>query len=95
MIINVATPLQDMNVEDEYFTAIENRDTAIMMRDKKIEEQGKQLAEQGKQLAEQEQMLASTINMLIAANVSIQDIAVNLNLGEEDVARIMPANRKE
>lgn len=30
---------QDMNVEDEFFSAIEHRDTAIMMRDKKIEEQ--------------------------------------------------------
>lgn len=100
---------QDMNVEDEYFTAIENRDTAIMMRDKKIAEQdvqlaekdgqlaqqGKQLAQQGKQLAEKDQMLASTIKMLVAANVSIQNIAVNLNLKEEEVARIMAANSKE
>ncbi|MDO4180622.1 MAG: hypothetical protein Q4D36_04965, partial [Bacteroidales bacterium] len=29
---------QDMNVEDEFFQAIENRDTAIMMRDKLIAE---------------------------------------------------------
>ena len=29
---------RDMNVEDEYFSAIENRDTAIMMRDQKIAE---------------------------------------------------------
>jgi len=29
---------QDMNVEEEYFQAIENRDTAIMARDKKIGE---------------------------------------------------------
>ena len=34
---------QDMNVEDEYFSVIEKRDTAIMLRDKKIEEQGAQL----------------------------------------------------
>ncbi|MGN0282595.1 MAG: hypothetical protein ACI4B3_09890 [Prevotella sp.] len=49
---------QDMNVEDEYFLAIENRDTAIMQRDKRIEEQDKQLAEQDKQLAEQDKQLA-------------------------------------
>ena len=39
---------QDMNVEDEYFLAIENRDTAIMQRDKLIKEQDKQIADQGK-----------------------------------------------
>ena len=49
---------QDMNVEDEYFLAIENRDTAIMQRDKLIKEQDKQIADQGKQLAEQDKQLA-------------------------------------
>ncbi|MDD7125224.1 MAG: hypothetical protein PUH87_09750, partial [Bacteroidales bacterium] len=49
---------QDMNVEDEYFLAIENRDTAIMQRDKLIKEQDKQLAEQDKQIAEQDKQIA-------------------------------------
>lgn len=49
---------QDMNVEDEYFTAIENRDTAIMQRDKKIKEQDEQLAEQSNQLVVQSNQLA-------------------------------------
>ncbi len=44
---------QDMNVEDEYYSAIENRDTAIMNRDKKIKEQDKRISEQGKQISEQ------------------------------------------
>ena len=48
----------EMNVEDEYFSAIENRDTAIMLRDEKIKEQDAQLAEQGAQLAEQGAQLA-------------------------------------
>ena len=49
---------QDMNAEDEFFKAIEDRDTAIMLRDKQLAEQGQQLAEQGQQLAEQGQQLA-------------------------------------
>lgn len=49
---------QDMNVEDEYFTAIENRDTAIMMRDKKIAERDATIAEQESQIAEQESQIA-------------------------------------
>ena len=43
----------NMNVEDEYFSAIENRDTEILMRDKLLAEQGAQLKEQGAQLKEQ------------------------------------------
>ncbi|MCQ2197583.1 MAG: hypothetical protein MJZ60_08705 [Bacteroidaceae bacterium] len=49
---------QDMNVEEEYFQAIENRDTAIMLRDQKIAERDALLAEQGAQLAEQGAQLA-------------------------------------
>ena len=41
---------QAMNVEDEYFSAIENRDTAIMMRDKRIAEQDAQLEHNKAQL---------------------------------------------
>lgn len=49
---------QDMNVEDEYFSAIEKRDTEIMVRDKRIEEQEIKLAEQDHKLAEQDHKLA-------------------------------------
>lgn len=37
---------QQMNVESEYYSVIERRDTAIMERDKKIEENEAQIAEQ-------------------------------------------------
>ena len=49
---------QDMNVEEEYFQAIENRDTAIMLRDQKIAERDAQLAEKDGQLAEKDGQLA-------------------------------------
>ena len=55
---------QDMNVEDEYFTAIENRDTAIMNRDKKIAEQDQYIAEQSNQIAEQNNQIAEKDNQL-------------------------------
>ena len=55
---------QDMNVEDEYFTAIENRDTAIMNRDKKIAEQDLYIAEQSNQIAEQNNQIAEKDNQL-------------------------------
>ena len=47
----------DMNVEDEYFSAIEKRDTEILMRDKKLAEQKTQLDEQKTQLDEQKTQL--------------------------------------
>ena len=86
---------QDMNVEDEYFTAIENRDTAIMKRDQiiaeqdaQIAEQGAQIAEQGAQIAEQGVMLKTTIQMLVSAGLSIEMIAVNMNITADEVRKI-------
>lgn len=86
---------QDMNVEDEYFTAIENRDTAIMKRDQiiaeqdaQIAEQDAQIAEQGAQIAEQGVILKTTIQMLVSAGLSIEMIAVNMNITEDEVRKI-------
>jgi septal ring factor EnvC (AmiA/AmiB activator) len=46
-----------MNVEEEYFSAIEKRDTEILLRDKHIAEQKAQLTEQKAQLTEQKAQL--------------------------------------
>jgi len=45
---------QNMNVEDEYYSAIEDRDTAIMSRDKKIKEQDGKIKEQDGKIREQD-----------------------------------------
>ena len=94
---------QDMNVEDEYFTAIENRDTAIMNRDRRIAEQKVQIAEQGQQLAEQGQQLAAqgqqlaeqkkalraTILALADRGMSVPDIALVIGKTEKQVKEII------
>ena len=49
---------QDMNVEDEYFQAIEDRDTAIMSRDKMIKEKDQQISQQNQQLSQKDQQLS-------------------------------------
>ena len=49
---------QDMNVEDEFFSAIETRDTAIMNRDKRIQEQNAQISAQSAQLSQQSAQLS-------------------------------------
>ena len=48
---------KDMNVEDEFFRAIEDRDTAIMQRDQRIEEQKAQITEQQSQITEQQSQI--------------------------------------
>lgn len=66
-MVHVANPICDiifMNVEDEYFSAIENRDTEILIRDKKLAEQGAQLR--------------TSVKMLLSAGVAKDVIVVNL-----------------
>lgn len=86
---------QDMNVEDEYFSAIEDRDTAIMQRDKKIAEQGSQLAEKESQLAEQKSQLAekdkallSSAKALKQAGLSVKQIAEMTKLSEDTINQL-------
>lgn len=81
-----------MNVEDEYFGAIEKRDTDILIRDKKIAEQNVQLSEQKAQLSEQEaqlseqnQKMKAMVKMLLAGGASIKDIAKATGLSEEEI----------
>ncbi|MDY3670226.1 MAG: hypothetical protein SO050_03615 [Prevotella sp.] len=55
---------QEMNVEDEFFKALEDRDTAIMVRDRKIDEQDRKLNEQDRKLNEQDRKLNEQKRML-------------------------------
>lgn len=68
----------EMNVEDEYFTALENRDTTIMMRDQKIKELDAQLAEKDGQLAEQADQLAEKQKALLLSAKALKDAGIPL-----------------
>jgi len=57
MAASDADTRQDMNVEDEYYSIIEKRDTEIMLNARKIAEQNVQLSEQKAQLTEQKAQL--------------------------------------
>ena len=48
---------QDMNVEDEYYKAIEDRDTAIMKREKELKEKDEQLQHKDEQLQQRDEQL--------------------------------------
>lgn len=80
--------LQQMNVEEEYFQAIENRDTAIMLRDQKIKEQDDQIAEQNNQIAEQHEALIKAAKALKSSGITIEQIASMTNLSAEEIRRL-------
>ena len=63
---------QAMNVEDEYFSAIENRDTAIMMRDKRIAEQDAQLEQNKAQLEQNKAQLEQKDAQLEQKDVQLE-----------------------
>lgn len=65
---------QDMNVEDEYFQAIEDRDTAIMSRDKVIKEKDKQILLKDQQLSEQSRQLDRLREKLRQKGMSEEEI---------------------
>ena len=75
-----------MNVEDEYFSAIERRDTELMLKDKQLAEKTVQLAEKDEQLAEKDgqlrELLRSSVLTLHKAGLSPETIAASLG---EDV----------
>ena len=63
----------DMNVEDEYFSVIEKRDTTIMLKDRRIAEQNTQIAEQNTQIAEQNTQIAEQNTQIAEQNTQIAE----------------------
>ena len=48
---------QDMNVEDEYYKAIEDRDTAIMQREKELKARNEQLRRKDEQIQQRDEQI--------------------------------------
>ena len=94
---------QDMNIEEEFISAIERRDTEILHRDYElakqkvlIDEQKTQLDEQKTQLDEQKTLLAEkdaslqkSIQLLHAANMTAEAIAASLGMDVDTVKCLM------
>ena len=75
-----------MNVEDEYFSAIEKRDTEILVRDRQLAEQKTQLAEQESQLAEQKTQLAEQESQLVEQKTQLAEQQTQLAEQESQLA---------
>jgi len=124
LAVNDAKLRQDMNIEEEFISAIERRDTEILNRDyalarqkviideqksqideqksqideqksqideqkSQIDEQKSQIDEQKSQMARKDETLKKSIQMLRAANLSVEIIASNLGLDVDEVRRLM------
>lgn len=72
---------QDMNVEDEFFSAIENRDTALMQKDKTI-------AEQGETIAEQKEQIRSMVKAMSDNGMSIEMISNITKMPLEEISKM-------
>ena len=77
-----------MNVEDEYFSAIEKRDTEIMLGARKLAEQKAKLAEQQTQLAQKEELLGMSVRMLLQSGKTIEEIANTMGMDPEYISRL-------
>ena len=87
---------QDMNVEDEYFKALEDRDTALMMKDKKLAEQAEQLEqnkaelEQNKAELEQNKAQLRTMALLLSnSGMSVEEIAKSVGMSQDQVKLLL------
>lgn len=73
---------QEMNVEDEYFKALEDRDTALMMKDKK-------LAEQAEQLEQNKAQLRTMALLLSNSGMSVEEIAKSVGMSQDQVKLLL------
>ena len=94
---------QDMNVEDEYYKAIEDRDTAIMQRDKMLKErdckmaqmderlsqQSEQLSQQSEQLSQQSEQLRNMAKALFVNGLSVEQISNMTGINIDIIAKFI------
>lgn len=80
---------QEMNVEDEYFKALEDRDTALMMKDKKLAEQA-ELLEQNKAQLEQNKAQLRTMALLLSnSGMRVEEIAKSVGMSQDQVKLLL------
>ena len=94
---------QDMNVEDEYYKAIEDRDTAIMKREKELkqkdeqlqqkdeqlQQKSEQLQQRDEQLQQRDEQLKNIVKSLYANGMDTQQIAVMTGVSNDEVAAML------
>lgn len=80
---------QEMNVEDEYFKALEDRDTALMMKDKKLSEQAEQLEQNKTELEQNKAQLRTMALLLSNSGMSVEEIAKSVGMSQDQVKLLL------
>lgn len=80
---------QEMNVEDEYFKALEDRDTALMMKDKKLAEQAEQLEQNKAELEQNKAQLRTMALLLSNSGMSVEEIAKSVGMSQDKVKLLL------
>ena len=80
---------QEMNVEDEYFKALEDRDTALMIKDKKLAEQTEQLEQNKAELEQNKAQLRTMALLLSNSGMSVEEIAKSVGMSQDQVKLLL------
>ena len=80
---------QEMNVEDEYFKALEDRDTALMMKDKKLAEQAEQLEQNKAELEQNKAQLRTMALLLSNSGMSVEEVAKSVGMSQDQVKLLL------
>ena len=78
-----------MNAEDEFFQALEDRDTVIMQKDATIMQKDATIMTQKKELEEKDASLRAAVLALSKSGMNAEMIAKTLNIGEEEIQEIL------
>ena len=76
-----------MDVEDEYFSIIEKRDTEILMRDKRLAEQNTTISEQNSKISEQNTTISEQNSKINEMNTTISEQNSKIN-EQQDLLRM-------
>ena len=82
---------QDMNVEDEYYKAIEDRDTAIMQRDKMLKERDYKMAQMDERLSQQSERLSQQSEQLSQQSERLSQQSEQLSQQSEQLRNMAKA----
>ena len=80
---------QRMNIEEEIYTALENRDTEIMQTKKLVAEQAQQLTQQAQELSQLSSQLSAAVQALSESGMPRDMIAATLGITPEFVNSVL------
>lgn len=84
-----ASVRQEMDDEDDFFSAIESRDTQLMQMNKRLSETTSQLNETTSQLNETTAQLKAVVEVMLQNGMSVETIANTINKSADDVKDLL------